>query len=336
MRTSLIFTVILFSLLIGCDSGANITVAPLSNASKLNQTAPGEAPGSVALLAGATFASVMSENLGQKADSNPVRGSWHISFTNDSVTWVRGGSVETGTYRRNDDGSWMAQFPEQDVTFNVHGAGVIWDSSTYLRTTRSAFDSRESLIAYLDGTRYDSVEPLDLGKTATGELAVGNWSVQFNDSEVTWLVQDTVSAGTYDYINDAEFALDVITPQVNAVVLANGNLLINSQIYEQAVVSQFSSQETLVNFLSGNSYRSTELKPITGISDGVVALGYWFVDFTDNTVTWSHRGISQAGTVEFLDADRFTVVFSDDSHTVNVDNDDISFAGTRYRRVVGE
>lgn len=95
----------------------------------------------------------------------------------------------------------------------------------------------------------------------------------------------------------------------------------------------FDSQETLIAYLDGASYQSVDMRNIGLSADGSVSLGYWYVDFTDNTFNWTYTDIAEAGTYSFVDVENFTAVFSDREFNVAVEQDEIVWDNLRYRRL---
>ena len=66
-----------------------------------------------------------------------------------------------------------------------------------------------------------------------------------------------------------------------------------------------------------------------------MALGYWFVDFVGDTFTWTYEDVAEAGTVSFIDTNRFSVEVTDRVLIIEVQGDDFLWDGVRYRKVIG-
>jgi len=98
-------------------------------------------------------------------------------------------------------------------------------------------------------------------------------------------------------------------------------------------MTTFDSQQTLVTYLDGASYQSVDMQNNGLSADGTVSLGYWFVDFTDNTFNWTYTDIAEAGTYTYVDSENFTAVFSDRELNIVVEEDEIVWDNLRYRRV---
>lgn len=206
------------------------------------------------------------------------------------------------------------------------------------------------------------------------DQAVGNWSLQFDGDVIFWALGSSVSVGTYTYVNNKSFKATFPDREVTVVVLNQEQLVVVNQnqsdvaysidqcviflgddgsiydectagaapsvndavVYTKDLSNQFDSQEALIAFLDGASYKSTTLRSVGEISPGLTATGYWFVDFTGNTFTWAYEGISEAGTVSYLDANTFTAILADRELSIEVEGDDILWDTVRYRQVVGE
>ena len=286
--------------------------------------------------AGGTFISADEMQVGENASGDIALGHWTVEFDSDTVSWANLGVVQVGTYAQDVTTSvgMIADFSGQQIPFSLSGVDLIWDSRTYLRTSTSIGDSAESLVSYLDNSTFSSVEEFDIGENATGELVMGTWSLSFEGIEVSWRVQDAVMPGNYAYTSPARFQLIFGDTRVPAYILDGGELMVDFVIYDKSLASQFSSQESLVAFLDGKSYESLELKPIGEPMPDVTQLGYWYVNFLEDTFTWTYQDISEAGTYIYLDDDSLTAVLPDREISVVVEGDEILFDGVRYRQVM--
>ncbi len=325
-------------LLVGCDGDtvAIVGEATPEDDSTIAETTIEESDTAGTVMAafvGSTFVSADRLETGENATGELVLGNWTVSFTTDTVTWVYSDVVEVGSYSAEEG---VASFNGRDVSFALDGGDLIWDSLSYRRTAASLFDSQETLVAYLDGFSFDTVEEFDVGESATGELVLGKWSVQFAGDEISWRVQDTISAGTYSFSNSNSFTASFGNSNITVYVLAGGELMVNSIIYKRELASQFSSQESLVDFLNGTTYKSDELRDVGESSPGITELGSWFIDFTDNTFMWTYQVVTEAGTYAYLDDNNFIANLVGRDLTIEVQGDDILWDGVRYSRVFGE
>jgi len=332
----------------GCDGSSNTTVdGVFDNASEDTITESGETSAEsennssdssevtsqdalVAKYAGATFVSAEQLEVGETANGGLAMGHWTVSFTADTVTWAYSDVVEVGTYSYVDGVKPVANFSGREIAFSGDGVSVTWDSRQYLRTATSVFDSQQSLVSYFDGTKYNSVEELDLGENASGGLAMGNWSADFNGDEVTLLIQDTVQVGTYSYVGGSSFRISFFNSDITAYVLYDNQLIINSVVYEKDYSGLFDSQESLVAFLDGTSYKSAGLQQLGESNDGVVAIGHWIIDFSADTFSWFYQDVAEAGTIVYLADNSFTAVFANRELTVDLQRGDILWDGVRY------
>ena len=107
-------------------------------------------------------------------------------------------------------------------------------------------------------------------------------------------------------------------------------------VYEKDLSNQFDSQETLIEFLDGASFMSTSLQSLGESSPGISEVGHWFVDFSGDTFTWSNRGIAEAGTVSFIETNRFAATLSDRVLLIDAEGDEFLWDGVRYLKVIGE
>ena len=298
-------------ILTGCDSDGTVVEAP---AGLLSEATPVESTGipvgtSTPILiqlmfAGATFVAV------DDPDANPESGDGVLSFTEDTVTWTRPDLVEVGTYTDTGDSVLVASFPDRDISFEENGFNLIWDSRSYLRAGNSLFDSQESLVTFFDGTTFNTIEAVASGVSQTADQAVANRSLQFDGNEVTLLEDGAVSVGTYTNVDGKSFTVNFPDNELLVVVLNRNMLVADSVIYNRDLFNQFDSQETLVEFLDGTFFRSTSLQSIGETSPGVTGVGFWSVDFAGDTFTWAFEGVAEAGTVSYLDTNRFTAILA--------------------------
>lgn len=89
------------------------------------------------------------------------------------------------------------------------------------------------------------------------------------------------------------------------------------------------SQQTLVNFLDGSSYRSVE-KHETGRGGST---GYWTITFAGDTFTWDYSDVRGSGNVSYLDNNSFSIDLISSNHLVEIDGDSIVINSKRYDRV---
>ena len=285
-----------------------------------------------AQFSGATFASI--DVIDGVSDENA--GDGVVSFTADMVTWAHSNSVETGSYSNNSDSGGTAEFDDRQIAFSADGGNLVWDSKNYHRGATAQFDSQSSLVAYLDGTTYKTVEESLIGETEDGSSAYGHSSIWFDDDEAEIQDADAVLVASYTYINGSSFSVDSLDASSTVTILDGNRLVYNSALYEQFFTTQFVSQETLISFLDGTSYRSVNLHDIGEPYADLTALGHWYVDFTQNTVTWSYQDVSEVGTVAFTQSDNFDITLSDRSYSVVVDGNDIVLDDVRYSKVTGQ
>ena len=284
-------------------------------------------------LADGFFVSTDKLQTGENASGGIAMGHWTVEFALDTVSWSYSDVVEVGTYASDDTSSTgTAEFAGRDIAFELNGGDLIWDSREYLRTAPVLVDSQETLVSYLDNSRYNSVEQFDIGETATGELVLGNWSLQFDDDEVTWYVQDTAIVGTYTYTGKSSFQVSLGDNNYSAYLLDDNEIMFESAVYKRVFASQFNSQESLEALLNGKTYQSLDPQPVGETINGAQAFGSWYINFVEDTFTWDYQDVSEAGTYRYLDDDSFTVILPGRDLTVAVEGNDIVFDGVRYRR----
>ena len=187
------------------------------------------------ILAGATFVSVDPLH----NDGTPPSVSQTLRFTDNEVTHNKIDGREVGSYSTIDsstsDSEWVASFASGSVNFSSDGNSILWDGINYQRVATSRFDSRQSLISYLDGSTYATVDQFGIGENAFGQVALGKWSVQFADNQIVWSVQGTVTVGTYSFNNGSSFNIDVGFNELTAFILNNDQLVIDSIVYQREV-----------------------------------------------------------------------------------------------------
>ena len=315
------------------DSDTLDSAAPGSDSSGSDQL--GSEEGLVAAFAGATFVSLDQLETGVNANGEVSVGNWTVSFTYDTVIWSHSDVVDIGSYSVDAEAGMVATFSDRDVAFSADGGDLTWDSLSYRRTANSLFNSQESLVSYLDNATFKTIDRFDVGEDASGVIALGSWSLRFVGDEVSWSVQDTIAVGAYSYIDDSSFAANFSDENVKVYVLPDGELMLNSLVYKKELASQFNSQESLVAFLDGETYKSNGLKPIGESSSGTTALGHWYIDFSDNTFSWSYQDVAEVGSYTYLDDSSFTAILYDREYTIEVQGDDIIWDGTRYFRELG-
>lgn len=329
--TPIILTFTLFTA-IGCSSDSaellgNTESTQDSTLSTTNTT--GTTTGIVAFFNGATFVIADQPTVVETPNEATQTDNWSVSFTSNTVTWNQSGVITEGTYSEIDGTNSVATFADREIDFTKDGSNIIWNSISYSRTAISLFDSQESLEAYFNGSRYKFLG----GENESGEPVMGNWSVLFNNDEFSWATQDTIELGTYSYVDGSSFKVSFSNRDISVHVLDNNELVLDSAIYAKVLTDQFVSQDTLVAFLDGASYQSVELKNVGESANGTTALGYWFIDFTVDTFSWTYEGVAEAGYYQYVDNLNLTAIFSEIEFNVTVDGDDIVWNNVRYRRV---
>ncbi len=323
----IIFSVTLL-MLAGCSNNTDTLTTDSNMASgTLNEPASLQAQ-----FAGATFAAI--KIVDGVTDENAGNGV--VSFTTDTVTWSYLSSVETGSYTNSHESGGTAEFDDKQITFSSDGGNLVWDSEIYHRGATAQFDSQNSLVAYLDGTMYTMIEEGIIGERENGSISYGHPSIDFDDEYASIQEGDGVWLIPYTYINDSSFTVTGPNWSDTITILDDNRLVYNSTLYEQHFTTQFDSQETLISFLDGTSYRSVDLQDIGESSTDIIALGHWYVDFTQDTFTWSYQDVSEVGTVEFTQPDNFDITLPNRSYSVVVEGNDIVLNDVRYAQVTGQ
>lgn len=327
MKIAFALFVYMIILISGCDGGSGVSISSTDTQNSDDTIAQQDL---IAKYAGATFISEETLEVGETATGDLAMGNWSVRFTADTVSWNHSDVVEVGTYGFDNNSNMVATISGREIPFSGDGTSMLWDSRTYLRLDNSLFDSQESLVSHYDGATYTSVEELDIGENAQGELVMGRWSVRFEGDELELHVQDTVQRGAYTYLNDSAFSIDIGSPATRAYVLFGDRLLVNSVVYEIDSIGLFDSQETLIAYLDGTSYQSAGLEQVGPEVDGTVAVGHWYLHFTSDTFTWDHLNVQEAGTYSFLTEDSFTAILADRELTIEIDRGNIIWDGVRY------
>jgi len=215
----------------GCSGRTNIATvdADVEAVSVTNKITADET--STGILTGATFVSVDPLN----SDGTPPSVNQTLKFTQDEVTHNKIDGKEVGSYSNIEGSEWVARFSSGSVNFSGGGNSILWNGTNYERVATSRFDSRQSLISYLDGSTYATVDQFDIGENAFGQVALGKWSVQFADNQIVWSVQGTVTVGTYSFNNGSSFNIDVGFNELTAFILNNDQLVIDSIVYQREV-----------------------------------------------------------------------------------------------------
>ncbi len=281
----------------------------------------------VAMFSGATFVLVTPADA---IDDLSSLSSSVIDFTNDTVTWSLEGQQNQGSYAATSNSRFVATFADRAVEFEAAGGNLLWDSVSYQRAARTAIDSQQALTTTLNGSRYNTEALLDTGETASGEVAMGRWSVAFADDQITRAVQDTLSAGTISYINDSSFRASFPNQELTMVFLDGNKLAVNSVVYVKEPAIHFTSQQTLEEYLGGVSYQSVQQLPLGETANGTVALGHWQLNFNNGGFTWFYQDIAEAGTLTYLEPNRFNAVLPNRSLEVVTDENFLVLDGVRY------
>lgn len=333
MRLIPIFLTLAVFTAMGCssDSGESLATTDSMQESTLNTT--DTTTGFVAFFNGATFVITDQAAIVEIPNGAIEADNWSVSFTANTVTWNQSGVVTEGTYSETDSTNSVAIFADREIDFKRDGSNIIWNSVSYSRTAISKFNSQESLEAHFNGSRYHSKELFLGGENVSDELVQGNWSIRFNNDEFFWAYQDMIEFGTYSYINGSSFNVSFSNRDITVYVLDNNELVLDSAIYAQVIIDQFDSQDTLVAFLDAASYKSVELQSAGISSNGATAVGYWYIDFTANTFSWTYEDVAEAGTYRYVDSLNLTAVLSNIEFNVEIDGNDIIWDNVRYRRV---
>ena len=183
--------------------------------------------------AGATFVSIDPLNDDGTATGITPNANRTVSFTTDTVTRTDANGKESGTFASIDKLNWSAGFGSGSASFSIDGDNMIWDGLTYQRVATSKFDSRKSLISFFDGSTYNTVGSFDTGEDAFGKPVSGKWSVQFADNRIVLSIGNTVSVGTYSFIDGSSFKIDALFDELTAYVLNNDQLVIDSIVYQR-------------------------------------------------------------------------------------------------------
>ena len=295
---------------------------------------------------GATFVAVRTDQPNPESASSV--GS--VSFTNDTVTWTQSELVlsnsqvasqsvivEVGSYV--DDGSeeLLANFPGRDIAFESDSGNLIWDSLSYRRAEGLPIASQDGLVEFLDGSTFVSTEQFDIVGGQSDNQAMTNYVIRFEGDQAFWAERGgVVLIGTLSFIDESSFSVSFLNREITVVALNRNELAIDGVAYEKDASNQFDSQESLVEFLDGSSFMSTSLQSIGETSPGVTQIGHWFIDFSGNTFTWSYEGIAEAGTISFVETNRFSAALSDRLLLIDVEGDEFLWDGVRGRNVFGE
>ena len=338
MQISAVFPALTLLILAGCDGGTTAletTQAPDTGSEESILTP----------FSGATFVAVGADQL----NADLASGVGSVSFTDDTVTWTQSeivmvdsvvlsqsDIVEIGSYVNDGSTDLVASFPDRDVVFRSDNGNLIWDSLSYRRADGSQFISQESLVAALDGSTFIANEQSDIVANQAN-TPILTTSIRFDDDQAFWTDSSgVVLIGAINFVDDSSFKINFINREVTVVALGRNELVIDAVLYEKDLTNQFDSQQALVEFLDGASFRSTGLQSLGETSPGISAVGHWFVDFSGDTFTWSYLDLAEAGTVSFIDNNRFSAVLSDRTLIIEVQGDDFIWDDVRYRKVIGE
>ena len=354
MRILPIVPVLTVLILAGCGGGSSTLDAALDQAQEtLPETANptqevGEASSDSLLtqFSGAAFVALRAD----QEDPESVAGVGSVSFTNDTVTWTQSEIVlsnslvlsqsiiiENGSFENDFSDELLADFPDRDIAFQSDSGNLIWDSLSYRRANGSQFTSQAELVEFLNDSLFVSNEQFDIAGGQSEGQALSNYTIRFEGDQAFWAERGgIVLIGTVNFVDDSSFSISFVNREITVVALNRDELVIDAVVYEKDLSNQFDSQQTLVAFLDGASFMSTSLQIIGETSPGVSALGHWFIDFAGDTFTWSYSGIAEAGTIAFIETNRFSATLSDRVLLIDAEGDEFVWDGVRYRKVIGE
>ncbi len=95
------------------------------------------------------------------------------------------------------------------------GDQLLINSVVYELDSISQFDSQDSLVAYLDGTSYQSAGLQQTGTAVDGVVGVGHWYLNFTRNTFTWDHTDVQEAGTYIYQTGDSFTAILADRELN-------------------------------------------------------------------------------------------------------------------------
>ena len=339
MRILPIVPVLTALILAGCGGGSSTVDTTLE--------VGGATPDSLlARFAGATFVAVGTD----QADPGSASGVGSVSFTNDTVTWTQSETVlsnsfvlsqsviiETGSYDNDGSDELLANFPDRDIAFESDSGNLIWDTLSYRRADGSQFATQGNLVEFLDGSTFITTEQFDISGSQSDGQAQFNYFIRFEGDQAFWAERGgIVLIGTVSIVDDSSFIISFLNREITVVALNRNELVIDALVYEKDLSNQFDSQETLVEFLDGASFMSTSLQSVGETSPGVTELGHWLIDFAGDTFTWSNLGIAEAGTISFIETNRFSATLLDRVLLIDAEGDEFLWDGIRYRKVIGE
>ena len=300
----------------------------------------------LATFSGGTFVAVATDQV----DLESASGVGSVSFTDDTVTWAQSETVlsnslvisqsviiETGSYNNDGSDELLADFPDRDIVFESDNGNLIWDSLSYRRADGSQFATQDDLVEFLGDSTFVTTEQFDIAGGQSDDQALFNYVIRFEGDQAFWAERGgIVLIGTVSIVDDSSFTISFVNREITVVALNRNELVIDAVVYEKDLSNQFDSQETLVEFLDGSSFMSTSLQSLGETSPGVTELGHWSIDFTDDTFTWSYLGIAEAGTISFIETNRFSATLSDRVLLIDAEGDEFLWDGVRYRKVIGE
>ena len=322
MKNSLWILSLAALVIAGCDGKTFVT----NNADPANEIIIEETLADT--LAGSTFVSIEPlNNSGTPATANRT-----VSFTIDTVTQSHANGADVGTFELLDSSGGIASFETGTIDFSINGDTIIWNSMAYQRVAESLFDSQESVTNFLEGSTFSTLDQFDIGENVSGGLAMGQWSARFDRVNILWFVQDTVLPGTYSFKDSSSFTISFGSSQITVFVINNEQLVIDSIVYQREASIKSESQEDLIAFLDGTSYRSVRQLPVGENAAGTVSSGYWYLDFLADTFSWTHSDVTQAGNYYYLHESIFNAVVANIDLQIRIEGNDIIWEGERYAR----
>lgn len=326
--------------LAGCGSGS-------SPSDTILNAVDSSSPESLLMpFSGATFVAVASD----QTDPASASGVGSVSFTNDTVTWTQSELVfanslvasqsiiiENGTYDNDGSDELIANFPDRDIAFESDAGNLIWDSLSYRRAGGVRFTSQDDLVEFLDGSTFISAEQFDIVGGQDDGQALFDYNIRFEGDQAFWAERGgVVISGTASMVDDSSFKVSFLNREITVVALDREQLVIDAVVYEKDLSNQFDSQESLIELLDGASYQSTSLQSLGESSPGISELGFWTIDFTGDMFTWSYLGMAEAGTISFVETNRFSATLPDRELVIDIEGDEFVWDGVRYQDATGE
>ncbi len=165
---------------------------------------------------GSIYTSVEELDIGENAQGGLAMGRWSVRFEGNELDLRIQDTVQRAGYNYANNSAFNIDSGSITTTaYALVGDQLLINSVVYELDSISQFDSQESLVAYLDGTSYQSAGLQQTGTAVDGVVGVGHWYLNFTRNTFTWDHTVVQEAGTYTYQTGDSFTAILADRELN-------------------------------------------------------------------------------------------------------------------------